>query len=134
MTDTSDRQTGRSRFLTVGLPLYLWAVAMLTVSSIPGQKLPEIGLWQWDKLAHVFEFAVFAFLLYRYLYSAGRFPAIRIWWLCLTIGTVYGAADELHQFLVPMRTCTWQDHAADSLGVVLGTMAGAKRFGRKGAS
>jgi VanZ family protein len=108
-------------FAGVSLPLFAWAAAMLAVSSVPGQSIPEVGLWQWDKLAHLAEFAVFASLLYRYLRVRWAVRGNRLWLLCLAVGTACGVFDELHQLLVPERFCTWQDLAADLAGLGLGT-------------
>jgi VanZ family protein len=134
MAEMSESRTRAPRFITVSLPLYLWAAAILAVSSLPGQKLPQIGFWQWDKLAHVLEFAVFAYLLYRYLLLRHCLAPERIWRICLVVGVLYGVVDELHQLLIPLRMCTWQDLAADSSGVALGIVAGAKHLLKREAT
>jgi VanZ family protein len=115
------KKPGECSFARLSLPLFVWAAVMLVVSSVPGDSLPEVGLWQWDKLAHVVEFAVFACLLYRYLRLRRAVGEDRVWLLCLTVGAAYGLFDELHQVLVPMRFCTWQDLVADFVGVGIGT-------------
>ncbi|MBD3390871.1 MAG: hypothetical protein GF418_02435 [Chitinivibrionales bacterium] len=115
-----DTRAERGTFLTIALPLYAWAAAMLAVSSVPGSRLPAVSLWQWDKLAHVFEYAVLALLLVRFVTIRWEAPPGRVWLIVLPIGTGYGALDELHQMLIPGRMCTWQDLVADSAGVVLG--------------
>jgi len=124
-------QSPRAAFRTVSLPLYIWAAGMLAVSSLPGQALPEIGLWQWDKFAHAFEYAVFAYLLCRFLSRRGALPLGRIVWLCLAIGIGYGVVDELHKIFIPMRACTWQDLVADGAGIGLGILAAVRRLGGK---
>lgn len=100
--------------------LFGWVALMFVVSSTPGNRLPEVGLWQWDKLAHVFEFAVLALLLHRYLNIRKAVAHTRAWLPGLFIGLGYAVFDELHQMLVPMRSCAWQDCAADAAGLVIG--------------
>jgi VanZ family protein len=104
---------------------------MLTVSSVPGKKLPEIALWNWDKLAHTFEYLVFAFLLFRYFYSGKNMTYTISMKLSLPIGIAYGGIDELHQMLIPNRSCTWQDLIADSIGVILGAYLAVQFYKRK---
>ena len=60
--------TTQNKFLTITLPLVLWTALMIAVSSTPGKKLPEIGLWNFDKFAHSVEYFIFSFLLFRYMY------------------------------------------------------------------
>jgi VanZ family protein len=113
------QNTQRQAFMS-GLWLFGWAFAILVVSSLPGNRIPAIGLWQWDKAAHFFEYAVLAALLFQYCSVRWSVVTPRIWWLCMGIGETFGALDEAHQTLIPFRTCTWQDFTADSAGICAG--------------
>jgi VanZ family protein len=95
---------------------------MITVSSTPGKKLPEVPVWNFDKFAHTIEFFIFSFLLFRYvLFRRGR-SIVEALFVCLIGGITYGALDELHQKFIPNRMCTLLDFIADSLGVLSGSI------------
>lgn len=125
--------TTQERIRAASMALYGWAVAMMIVSSIPGNRLPAVGLWQWDKLAHLFEYAVLACLLNRYLEIRWSIGGRRLWIVTAALGAAYAALDELHQLAIPLRACSWQDVAADCAGVVLGLACMHARF-RKAAA
>jgi VanZ family protein len=103
-----------------GTMLFCWATAMLAVSSMPGNNLPPVGLWQFDKIAHFTEYFILAILLFRYLRINWHFPAPRIYFWCVAFTALFGALDEIHQMFIPLRYCTWQDFAADSAGALAG--------------
>jgi VanZ family protein len=76
------------------------------------------------KLAHVTEYAVFSFLLYR-AFEGNRPHAWRLrtaFWAVLTAG-VYALTDEYHQAFVPGRTASPLDCGIDTLGAALGMLA-----------
>jgi VanZ family protein len=110
----------RRIFLYVTLPVLAWAAAIAIVSSIPGRSLPEIGLWQWDKLAHLAEYIVLSCLLYRYFHCRWAMAPQRVWAMSAALGLGYAALDEIHQLAIPMRFCTWQDLVADAAGIASG--------------
>lgn len=112
-----------NNFLTITLPLVLWTALMIAVSSTPGKKLPEVGLWNFDKFAHTIEYFIFSFLLFRYLYLDKNVSLAKAIKLGIIIGIAYGGLDELHQMLIPNRMCTWQDFVADTIGVLTGFYA-----------
>jgi len=118
--------------LTVSAPLVGWAALVIAVSSVPGDRLPPApSLWQWDKLAHTFEYLVLTLLLYRYAVVRRGYTHARAAWFCAAACISYGVADELHQLLIPLRNCAWQDMAADASGVaaalLLVTAGGVRR-------
>ena len=110
----------KDKFLTITLPLFLWAAIIMVLTSIPGEKMPEIGLWNWDKLAHWAVYFVLAFLLFRYLLLVRAFTIENAWKLGILIGVIYAGIDELHQIPIRNRLGTWQDFVADSLGIGIG--------------
>ena len=115
--------TTQNKFLTITLPLVLWTALMIAVSSTPGKKLPEIGLWNFDKFAHSVEYFIFSFLLFRYMYLGKSLSLVKTIRLGIIIGIAYGGLDELHQMPIPNRMCTWQDFVADTIGVLTGFYA-----------
>lgn len=120
---------GRSTFPVFTLPLLLWASAMLTVSSLPADKLPgPPSLLKWDKLAHLAEFLILAILLFRYLRFARCLRDRQALVLGATVGIGSAAFDEIHQLIIPLRQCTWQDFVADSVGVLTGLALAAAYY------
>ena len=95
-------------------PAVLWAVVILVFSSIPSLGT---GLGTWDlvlrKLAHMAEFAVLGFLLFR---AAGS-PTVAV-----ALGSLYAVTDEVHQTFVDGRLGTPRDVAIDLVGVLAGVV------------
>jgi len=112
----------KNNFYTQPLPLVLWTLAMLFVSSMPGNKLPEaVSFWQWDKVAHGVEFFIFTILLFRFTFLYKQMNYTKSLYLCFFAGLGYALFDELHQIFIPYRFCTWQDLVADFIGIAGGT-------------
>jgi len=112
----------RSRFLTVWLPVIVWAAVIFTFSSIPSLST---GLGVWDTIlrkgAHVTEYAILGAFLYRAL---GREP------LALAAGIAYAGTDELHQHFVRGRHASPVDVAIDAVGLSLGMLVWLRLRGR----
>jgi VanZ family protein len=78
------------------------------------------------KLAHVFEYAVLALLLYgtrrrqSRVPSAGWHPKIARW--CFAACAVYSLADELHQLFAASRGASLTDCGLDVAGAALGIL------------
>ena len=101
----------------------LWKILTHLSLSVPPRTLLDINLFI-RKLAHVFEYAILAALLYRLV----RPPAQNGWhprsaFTSILAGAVYAASDELHQLFVPGRLASVRDWAIDMVGIVLGTSA-----------
>ena len=76
------------------------------------------------KSAHVAEYAVLAWLLYRAIRGANRAafrPAIAL--LCVFGAAVYAATDEFHQLFVPGRHAALLDCGIDTAGAALAMLA-----------
>lgn len=106
------------------IPLIVWCVVIFAFSQLPGSGLPiEPPLWYIleRKGAHVFEYAVLAFLSFRFfavLYQGERFSRVVI--LSGFFALAYGVLDELHQSFVFGRGARFTDVAVDTLGIMLG--------------
>ena len=111
-----------SRALSAWLPVVLWAALIFGLSSIPDLGT---GLGGWDlllrKLAHMAEYAVLGFLLFRAIGQAA--PAI-------ALGVAYAVTDEIHQTFVDGRHGVWYDVVVDSAGVLVGVYV-VGRFARR---
>ena len=121
----------KNKFLTITLPLFLWAAVIMVLTSIPGEKLPEIELWNWDKLAHGAVYFILSILLFRYLFLVRGVTIANSWKLGIVIGAAYAGIDELHQIPIPNRLGTWQDFIADICGVGIGIYTAVEYFRRK---
>jgi len=108
------RRMSRERFLKLWLPVIAWAAVIFAVSSIPSLSS---GLGTWDtvlrKCAHVTEYAILGFLLFRALRR--ELPA-------LLVGVLYAATDELHQHFVRGRHASPVDVAIDTVGLLIGVL------------
>lgn len=102
--------------LSYKIPAILYAALIFFMSSLPGEELPDLSIFSFDKIVHGIEFGLFGMLLYR----AFRFPAaIRHPFLWTVVaGIPYAALDEIHQRFVPGRNCDIYDFLMDSIGLV----------------
>lgn len=135
-------------FLRYWLPLLLWAALIFTASGdaqsavrssriigplvrwlfpqLPEPTVEEV-VFAVRKAAHVTEYAVFAWLVWRVCRRPVRNDA-RPWrWrdalVAWAVVAVYAVSDELHQALVPPRQGSPWDVLLDALGGALGLVA-----------
>ena len=99
-------------------PFMRWLKPDITSESIDAVRLVV------RKAAHVAEFAVLGWLLWRALYRPKQHDS-RPWSYraaaaALGIAILYAAADEFHQSFVPNRTGSVKDVCIDTAGAVLG--------------
>ncbi len=100
-------------------PLIVWALLSLILSSIPGNKFPELqGPFGWDKLIHMVLYMVLGALAVRAWSDKQLAP-----WLIFLFCVGYGLVDELHQFYIPERYPDVWDWVADSIGSFIGVMS-----------
>jgi VanZ family protein len=92
---------------------FLWAGLIFWFSS---SSDAQGGFWliealpYGDKLAHTCAFGVLGLLLSQ---------AIQRWWIALSLTSLYGLSDEIHQYFVPGRSVDITDWIADTLGAGL---------------
>jgi VanZ family protein len=103
------------------IPALLWAVVMLIVSSIPYLVSPPFEFAMIDKVEHFSEYFILAFWASFGYARSGRSTTFLT---TLTICSVFGILDELHQLFIPGRSCDVFDMLAD----ILGSAAGAGFF------
>ena len=102
---------------------WIWSLVVLGLHSIPRARLLElpggekfIATSGSDKAAHVVLFGVFAFLWSRCF--GNRLLTV------VAAGLVYGGVLEIYQeLLIPGRSGSMADLAADALGLVIGAGA-----------
>jgi len=116
-------------------PVLLWAAIILSMSSVPGARLDDVGLQVPDKLVHGLEYAILGALAMRAAalqYGSGA----RAFVLALLIGAGFGVLDENYQRLIPQRDSSALDWTADAVGTAIGAgfMAGLRRRERRGSA
>ena len=101
---------------------------MLVVSSIPNFKVPGADeIFGLDKLAHLSEYFILAFLVFKVRSNYKYSTPIR---LCIIL--FFAIIDELHQKLIPGRTAEFFDFAADTIGSLCGFLVLQNRLSKSG--
>lgn len=103
-------------------PVFLWCLAILALSSIPGSTIGRVGIKVPDKLVHGVEYAILGYLAMRQQLGEASISRRRAILTALGLGIAVGALDESYQRLVPQRTPSWGDLLADTVGVSAGVM------------
>ena len=95
----------------------MYAALVLAVSITP--EGPDLSAGNLDKLAHLCEYLLFAWLLVQAIRATGgQDPEYRFWaWM---YATSYGLLIELIQMMVPWRSAEWGDVAANAIGAACG--------------
>ncbi len=110
-----------SRFARYHLPTLLWALAMITATSIPSLPTPSLPLIPaQDKVFHFAEYLVLGFLSLRSAQGMGKPLSVPTLMQVAGAGLLFGLLDELHQIPLPGRDASPYDFLADAVGVVLG--------------
>ena len=104
----------------VYLPLILYWILILTLTSLPGVDVPNIQIN--DKIEHLLAYGGLGFLLNLSLRIQNKFTLVKKYpaWFTVLIVSAYGALDELHQLFIPGRSCDILDWSADTIGVIIG--------------
>jgi glycopeptide antibiotics resistance protein len=66
---------------------------------------------------HFFIFFLFCFFLSISMIK-GNHKNIKLIFLVLAIAIIYGVTDEIHQYFVPSRCCSFEDVMTNSLGIL----------------
>lgn len=104
-------------FLIYHLPAILYGGLIIYVSSIPNLNRPDFSLFKYDKLIHLIEYAVFAFLIYRsflQLFPHRKFNYVA--YFSLLFLSIFALFDEFFQSRIPGRESDIFDVFSDILG------------------
>jgi VanZ family protein len=111
----------RREFVRYQLPVIIWACLIFIESSIPGERFPDVPVFNADKLVHLCIYFVFCFFSHRAFTHQQKFPLIvrhsLVFSVVLTL--LYGISDECHQYFVPGRSSDVFDVMADLAGGIL---------------
>lgn len=96
-----------------------WAILFIG-TTLPGSQVPSLGMS--DKSKHFGGYMVLTILLYITLLFQDKFKVLKHHSAvaAFSIIAVYGVLDELHQRLIPGRSCDINDWIADMIGVTIG--------------
>lgn len=109
------------KFLIHWLPVLIWAGIIFYLSSVPDLKTELKQDFILRKIAHITEFAILAFLLFRAI-SAYGYETKRAVIYVFIIALFYAFSDEFHQFFIEGRQCSFRDVAIDSVGILISSI------------
>jgi VanZ family protein len=120
-------------WLRAWAPALLWAIVIFRLSAIPGDQLPPLPGWNFDKLVHGGVYGVLGALSWwgaRRTFARDRGLARQL--IIATIcAALYGVTDELHQSFTPHRSPDPFDVMADTGGGLLGALVCVAIVARK---
>jgi VanZ family protein len=105
------------RFSYYWLPALCWMALIFFLSSLPGSSLSDFGSIDFfvKKAAHITEYAILYFLLFRAFHSAMVTPKALL--ISAVIAVLYAISDEYHQTFIPLREGRARDVFIDSIGI-----------------
>ena len=109
------------KFYKLWLPVVVWAGLIFVLSSIPNLKTDLEQDFILRKIAHIVEFAILTFLLYRAT-TKEEFKTKRAIICSFVIALFYAFSDEYHQSFVLGRHPSLKDVGIDSIGILLMTV------------
>ena len=94
------------------------AIIIFIASHQSKLTVPDFGFKIEDKIIHGIVYFIFGLsLVYSILRINPSFSLLKLRYLVIIIGILYGASDEVHQYFIPGRVCDIYDLIADSVGV-----------------
>jgi VanZ family protein len=106
------------RFFKLWVPVIFWAAAIFFLSSIPYLKSDLEYDFLLRKIAHILEYFIFTFLLYRAFKGSFKINIFQLFAYPMVLSFVYAASDEIHQSFVPGRNCSNYDLFIDTIGIL----------------
>jgi VanZ family protein len=106
------------KLIKLWLPVIAWASLIFYLSSIPNLKT-NLGFdFILRKIAHVIEYFIFTFLVYRAFQGSFKMGIFQLFIYPATLSFLYAASDEFHQLFVPTRQASSWDLLIDSIGIL----------------
>ncbi len=120
MTNRRTKPSVALRVLEYHLPVLLYAACILYLSSVPSVKSPFKLPPGVDKLAHLIEYAIFAWIVFRSFHDLmGAYSTRLVVMIGATFILIFAALDELFQGTIPGRHQDSLDLAMDFVGGVV---------------
>ena len=103
------------------LPALVWMGVIFGFSAWPINHEAQFSWLDFiiKKTAHVTEYAILYFLVYRAWSNQGKSATTKIFIASLVLSFFYALSDEWHQTLTPGREGKLRDVGFDSLGMLL---------------
>ena len=102
--------------------LIFYIIAILAVSTIPGGAIPKFNIWSFDKILHIIEYFILAFLMINVLKKPTNLSILGI----IIFGIVYGGFNEIWQGVVAGRYPSIYDAIANGIGMIIGSLISLK--------
>ena len=102
--------------------LIFYIIAILAVSTIPGVAIPKFNIWSFDKILHIIEYFILAFLMINAL----RITTTRYILIIIIFGIAYGGFNEIWQGIVADRYASIYDAIANGIGMIIGSLISLK--------
>lgn len=106
------------KFIKLWVPVAAWAGGIFFFSSIPDLKSGLEYDFLLRKIAHITEYFVFTFLLYRAFSGSFKMNSLRLFMYPAVLALLYAVSDEIHQYFVLGRSCSIQDVLIDGIGII----------------
>ncbi len=104
-------------------PLFFPALIAILIFIASHQSkftIPDFGFKIEDKIIHCIVYLIFGLsLVYSLLTINPTISLMKLRYLVIIIGILYGASDEVHQYFIPGRLCDIYDLIADSFGILM---------------
>ena len=112
----------RRKVYLVYVPLIIYWILLFTATSLPAAHVPSFDVS--DKIKHFSAFFGLSVLLSLTLLYQSKVQLFKNYFLAgaLSISSLYGLLDEVHQSFVPGRNSEFLDWVADSLGAAAGVL------------
>ena len=98
--------------------LIFYIILILIGSTLPGNLFPSGKIFDFDKIIHIMEYIILAFLFLNAIKS----PNISNVLLIIVIGTAYGVFNEFWQLFVSDRYASFWDGLANTVGMIIGSV------------
>ena len=99
-------------------PVFFWAGSIFFFSGIPDLKTELEYDFLLRKAAHVTEYFVLTFLLWRAFKGSFAISPARLLCYPALLSFLYAVSDEVHQSFVPGRSCSLEDVFIDAVGII----------------
>lgn len=106
------------KIIKLWLPAAVWAGVIFYLSGIPDLKSGLEYDFFLRKLAHITEYFIFTFLLYRAFSGSFRMHPLKLFIYPAALALLYAVSDEIHQYFVMGRCCSARDVLIDSIGII----------------
>jgi len=107
-----------NKFIVFWVPVLVWAGFIFWLSSIPNLKSGMEEDFILRKIAHILEYAILTFLLFRALVKE-KISFVKTLILAVVIAFLYSVSDEYHQTFVQNRQGSFKDIGIDGIGIFL---------------